>query len=184
MSEKSQNKKTADDKTRSGKSKTPRRRLWIPILVFLVGIAIVGFSVFKKEFDRPRRHYPKKEVRIGDLIRKSEPYQMALEAIIKDPLVKEKLGPAVVPNGDPDGNLYETECTLEFRLIGSKGQAHVSGEARKVSSKWVFVKLDVDLFGKGVIVLEMDPAPGGNKPPIWRSSMKSEVQELNYQPDY
>ncbi|MGD9126282.1 MAG: hypothetical protein PVH19_02795 [Planctomycetia bacterium] len=169
MSENSQHEKTADDKTRPDKSKTPRRRLWIPILVFLFGLGVVGFSVFKYE-------YPLLDP--SEKLKMSEPYKIAVEAIQADSHVKKHIGPAVAPTGYVDGWMERNECFLRFRLTGTKGLGGVHGKAIKSQGQWIFVKLEVNLIKDrehfdgtydGKVILMMDPTGGMNGTPSWRS---------------
>jgi hypothetical protein len=135
-------------------------------------VAVVSFSVF-------RYKYPLLDP--SQKLQASEPYKIALKAVRNDPLVKKYIGPAIVPTGHVDGSISETECFLDFHLVGTKGRVHVHGKALKDSEQWVFILLelymnehkkfsvDSDQYYTGRIVLEMEPGGGPQGRPTWES---------------
>jgi hypothetical protein len=108
-------------------------------------------------------------------LKSSEPYQMALDRVRKDPRMIAELGEPMQETGwMPMGNInYNAgvggtagNATFDFNLSGPKGTAHVHFEAIYGNGKWSFRVLDATPSSTGQkisLLAEEKPAKAGKK---------------------
>lgn len=119
----------------------------MPLLVVAVAVAIGAFGAH-----------------LVHVAKQSVPYQMGIELVQSDALVKEKLGEPIEPTWHPpDGkqSVLETgsgDANRRFVVVGPKGEAKVSVKADCQSFVWTIREVRVHVKGeRDPIVLELPP---------------------------
>jgi len=82
------------------------------------------------------------------ILRSSQPYEMALSQVQKDPAVIERLGkPIEAVSWFPVGTVHSEdgsgEAALDFDVAGPDGRAHVRTQGRRIGGKWGLARLEV-----------------------------------------
>jgi len=145
--------------------RSSRGCLWLIVAIPVILILVCG-GIFGGIF-----------VLVVGTIRSSEPYQMALEQVQRDPQVIERLGEpiedaTVFPTGNVNVANDRGTANLQFAVKGPKGRADVSTQARRAGGKWGLTKLDVT-FGDGQRAsLDTEPEGGPGDAPTWPPAAK------------
>ena len=106
-------------------------------------------------------------------VKSSEPYQMALELVQKDPKVIEQLGEPIEQVFWPPPSAKGLEggpgrATLNFELAGPKGKAKVEAEGRMIEGKWGLARLQVTIAETGQrISIDTAETSGLEEAPKW-----------------
>ncbi|MHC4404244.1 MAG: cytochrome c oxidase assembly factor Coa1 family protein [Planctomycetota bacterium] len=143
-------------------SKPPRkRRRWLRILLFtLLTLVVAGAGAGLVYYQR-----------VFGVIRSSEPFQMALEQLDKDPQVVDRLGtPIEEASWFPSGTLAERErgrgeANLLFPVKGPKGTADVATLARRLDGEWGLVTLEVTFVDGHRVSVDTSSTGGGDDAP-------------------
>ncbi|MBN1590667.1 MAG: hypothetical protein JW888_14230 [Pirellulales bacterium] len=99
------------------------------------------------------------------MLKETAPYKMTLDAVRGDPVVIERLGEPIEDDWKIDVKISETngqgKATLRIPIMGPKGTANVSSNARLINGKWGLTRVEITFDNKEQHVLELDEAASG-----------------------
>ena len=129
------------------------------LLLLLILIGVLGAIILYRVYVSP--------------IKASEPYQMALGLVQKDPKLIEQLGEPIEQVFWPPPSARDLEgglgrATLNFDVAGPKGRAAVQTEARMLDGKWGLSFLLVTIAETGErITVDTEETSGLETAPKW-----------------
>ena len=133
--------------------------LFLGLLLPLLLIGVLGVVIWHRVTISP--------------VKSSEPYQMALELVQKEPKVIEQLGEPIEQVFWPPPSAKGLEggpgrATLNFDVAGPKGRAAVQAEARMLDDKWGLSFLLVTIAESGErITVDTAETSGLETAPKW-----------------
>ena len=103
----------------------------------------------------------------------SEPYQMALQRVQKDPQVIGSLGEPIeesgwFPTGEVNLQNDRGNARFDFDVAGPKGKAHVRTEARRIAGRWGLTRLEVTTENDQRITPDLSADKGLDEAPPFR----------------
>ncbi len=107
------------------------------------------------------------------VLKSSEPYQMALERVQKDPQVIAQLGEPIedadwFPSGEINVQNDQGRARFDFDVAGPNGKAHVHAEVRRLAGQWGLTRVVVTTEDRKRIVLDVTSGEGPNQAPLFQ----------------
>ena len=134
---------------------------WLVTLLLILALLIVAGFIAAVLFG------------VETLIKKSDPYQLAVRRATESPAVGEKLGNPIQIGWFVSGNINysgsEANVNLRIPISGPRGRGHIGVVGKEHAKRWTFETLEVDVTGDDEpISLQQGappaiPAPPGNR---------------------